>query len=110
MKELQLSFDREGKQRILSDTINFGDWDIALGGEFTFYIHNPNDYAKAVIKDFTHSDKRVIIVFPGEVGPLQTEPIKITLPSIVFETEEQERDYFKDVFDQLVGEVRWKRP
>jgi hypothetical protein len=110
MLPLELSLDRAGTKKLEHDTIDFGEWDVALGGEFFLYIRNNNDYAKAVIEEFKHSDSRVIIDFPKEVMPLTTEEIKISLPAIRFSSEEQERDYFKDVFDQLSGKVKWKRP
>lgn len=110
MLPLELSLDREGKNRISNDTIDLGEWDIETGGEFIVYARNPNDYAKAVIDEFKHTDARLQIDFPKEIMPLKIEEIRFSLPAIKFGSEEQTRDYFHDVFDQLSGKIKWKRP
>lgn len=107
MQPLELSLNRTGDLKI-HDVIDFGEWDIERGGDFTIYVKNPNSYAKASIEAIENSDKRVQISFPSEIKPNEVAEIHIKLPAIQFESEEEERDFFRDVVDRLHIKTKWR--
>lgn len=107
MKHLEYYLDKECTKTIQGDTFDFGEWDIALGAEFIVYVKNPNSYAKAILHDVKHSDPRTIIDLPDEINKGEVKLIKVKLLPVDFENEENEREYFADLFDQITGGVKW---
>ena len=107
-KDLEYYLDAECTKRITEDSIEFGEWDIALGAEFIIYLKNPYDYAKAIL-NLNGSDPRVINEFPKELKPYEVGQMKVTIPARDFDSEDEERAGFTDLFHQISGSIKWVR-
>ena len=76
----------------------------------TFYLRNPNDYAKANMKQIKHKDSRVQMDLPDYIEPLQQVEVGITIPPMKFKSAEDEREFFKNVIDTMYGTIIWEQP
>jgi len=109
MKKLEARLSRTG-QAIKGTAADLGSWDVSLGLKRTIYLHNPNDYAKANLSKLGNKDGRVKLNMPNEIAPGATERIEVIIQPQVFETEIEERNFFKDALDELSGTVIWEKP
>ena len=117
MKDLSASFTKHGSS-ITGSEINLGDWDISLGMKKTIYLTNENEHAKGILKGIKNRDPRVKIKFTEadssqtvkEIMPNEMIAMHISIDGKKFQTEEEERDFFKAVVDQVFGIIRWEVP
>ncbi len=107
MKELQASLSRNGAS---SKVLDLGEWDISVGLETTMYLTNPNKHARADLRGLRNYDARLKIDLPDEIGPTKTIPVKIRIAAKVFESVEEEEEFFNDILDKLSGKVIWRTP
>lgn len=106
MKELELYADSRCTKR-LSEEIDFGEWDIALGAEFSFYIKNPNDLLKAKFGEMKNSDPRSIVELPDEIKPDEVKQAKIKILPISLDSGIADAELFADIYDQINGSIKW---
>ena len=109
MKQLEAKLSRDGSV-VQGSAINFGKWDIDVGLHKSFYLRNPNSYAKANMKGIKHKDARIKIDIPDEIMPLETVPIDINVPPMKFKTEAEEEAFFSNVMDSIFGTIQWETP
>ena len=105
MKDLETSLTKNG---VKVKNMNFGEWDISLGMDKTFYLTNSNTYAKADLTGLKNADKRLTIDMPDEIGADMTIPIRIKIAGVTFSDDIEEEEYFKDILDKLSGRVVWR--
>ncbi len=110
MEKLQARLSPDSGDVIQGTTINLGQWDVELGMKKTFYLRNPNDYAKANMSGIRHKDSRIIVDMPDEIPPLASVPVKITIPPMKFKDAADEKAFFQDVIDSLYGTIVWEKP
>lgn len=109
MKPLQIKHTKYG-EILQGKSMDFGEWDISVGAEKSFFIKNPNKYAKADLSGLKNRDSRVSINLPDYIMPEETAEATFTIEAQVFESEEDEERYFTNVLDQLIGTVKWRVP
>ena len=109
MEQLQATVEKEGG-KILGNNINFGKWDVEAGMTKSFWLRNPNDYAKANMTQIKHKDSRIKIDMPDYIEPLESVPVDVTIPPMKFESAADEKAFFQDVIDSLYGTVIWEKP
>ena len=109
MKDLQIMFERDGKI-LKGSAINLGAWDVSIGLDKYFYIHNPNTHAKADLREIKHYDSRLQLSLPNEIMPSDTVKVGVFVPPQKFNTEEDEVQFFQDILDTLKGDILWKKP
>ena len=109
MEDLQAMLTLDAKM-IQGSAINFGKWDVDVGMKRSFYLRNPNDYAKAILTGIKHKDSRVILDMPDEIPPLETVPVDITIPPMKLKDAEDEKVFFEDILDTLFGTIVWEKP
>ena len=105
MKELTASLTRDG---VSSKALDFGDWDISVGMDKTFFLKNPNSYAKADTTGIKNADKRLNIEMPDEIGPGKTVAVRVRIGAVAFDDPIEEELYFKDILDKISGRVVWR--
>ncbi len=105
MKELETSLTKNG---VKVKNMDFGEWDISMGMEKTFYLTNSNKYAKGDLTGLKNADKRLIVDVPDEIGADMTIPVRIRIAAVAFDDDLQEEEYFKDILDKLSGRVVWR--
>ena len=109
MKTLQIKLTKYG-EILQGKAVDFGEWDISVGAEKSFFIKNPNKYAKADLTHLRNKDSRVSINLPDEILPGETMEAILTIEAQTFENDDDEEVYFTNVLDQLAGKIIWKVP
>lgn len=109
MKPLEVKLTKYGNT-VRGAAADFGEWDISVGCEKHFFIHNPNKYAKADLKGLKNKDSRCKYNLPDELQPEQTAEVILSIEGQVFTDDTEEEKYFTNVLDQLIGKVVWKVP
>lgn len=109
MKDLQVMMGRDSGI-VQGSAVNFGKWDISKGLKTTIYLHNPNSYVKANLKNLKNKDARVMLSLPDEVMPGATEPVDISISPMKFDSDKDEEAFFNDVLDSISGKIIWEKP
>ena len=109
MEKLQAMLEKDGGV-IQGAAINFGKWDVEVGMKKTFWLRNPNDYAKANMAGIKHKDSRIKVEMADYIEPLDTIPVDITIPPMKFKDASDEKAFFQDVIDSLYGTIVWEKP
>ena len=109
MEKLQARMEKDGGN-IQGATINFGKWDVELGMKKSFWLHNPNDYARANTSGIKHKDSRIIVDMADHIEPLDSIPVDVTIPPMKFKNAADEKAFFQDVIDSLYGTIVWEKP
>ena len=109
MKDLEVLLNRSGDV-LRGSAIDLGDWDVAIGFDKSFYLRNPNQHAKADLRQLKNGDNRVTLKMPDEIPPLDTVRVDVTVPPQHFDSEAEETQFFQDVLDTLTGKIVWRKP
>jgi len=91
IKALQVFKDQDGEpgERILNSTINMGGYDVSLGKEYIFYIHNPHHNILVDISDIHSENNKITFHAPTKILPMETVKCSATIRA---ETEEELED------------------
>lgn len=95
---------------IQGSAINFGEYDVDVGFTKSFFLHNPNRYAKADMRGIKHRDARITVDIPDEIMPDETVPVDIRVPPMKFKSEAEEEAFFSNVMDSIYGTIKWRTP
>lgn len=109
MKDVEVRLTKSGKT-LMGSAIDLGDWDVSVGLEKSFWFHNPNTHAKAILTGIKHADNRVQLQIPKEIMPQDTVRVGVSVLPQEFKTEADEEKFFQDILDTLKGQVVWKKP
>jgi len=109
MKDVEVRLTKSGNT-LVGSAIDLGDWDVAMGFEKSFYFHNPNPHAKAVLTGIKNADARVLLDMPDEIMPQDTVRVGVSVLPQQFNSEEAEQKFFQDILDTLKGQITWKKP
>ncbi len=109
MKDLEVLLERTGHV-LKGSAIDLGDWDVAVGFDKSFYLRNPNQHAKADLRQLKNSDTRVDLKMPDEILPLDTVRVDVTVQPQIFDSEAEETQFFQDVLSTLTGKIVWRKP
>lgn len=104
MKDLQVMLSRQSGV-VQGSAVNLGKWDVSDGIQKTVYLHNPNSYVKANLRNLKNKDARVHMSIPDEVMPGETEPVDINISPMKFNDDREEEAFFNDVLDSISGKI-----
>lgn len=109
MPSLKVYLDKECTQEIFGDTIDSGEWDLEKGAEIKVYLKNTSSILMAKCIKSTHSDPRTTLTMPEQIRPGEVAEVRVGIPPFELRNDEDEEQYFVDLFEQLSGEWKWMR-
>jgi len=109
--EIHLSEDGEPSEQILTENLNMGVYDVALGTEFEFFIRNPNHNLFCDISELNTVNLNSSFHAPDEILPLETVRCTIKIKAgddLNLDNFDLLKEDNINTHDELKGEIVWK--
>jgi len=107
-KPLQVYYDKDGEPgELLKDgNLNLGFYDLSIGMDKSFYIHNPNHNVVCDLSQWGTANANSTLEAPDTILPMETIKVKIKVAAL---TEEQleESPPEEDISDTFGGSIVW---
>ena len=93
--------------------LDFGEYDVAFGAEFEFFVKNPNNNLIANISNLKTTGRNCVLDMPAEVQPEET--VKCSIKILPIESGSLDDFNFASEADmpanpiELSGHISWRR-
>lgn len=115
IKQLETLLEKEGEPLKEDAIIDFGEYDVSIGAEMTFYMRNPNENIWADLKDLRTAKNNFQIYGPDFLVPGETGEFKLSIPPRQTFEVNFDSPNLEDIpdlplpGDRIIGKVKWKR-